>query len=384
VSLLEQGKGVARPHGGKLVNRITTKNSPGAYSISVNADLASDIENIADGIFSPLEGFLLQQDFEAVVSKGRLTNGIPWTVPIVLDVDKQTATKMKDARDVSLKNPQGEDFAILHVEDVYTFDKNMTAKGVYGTTDPTHPGVTKTISMQDFLVGGKIDYIKRPSELPIRKYRKTPIETRSSFEKSGWKTIVAFQTRNVPHVAHEMLQKASLNTHDGLFVNPLIGKKKSGDFTDEVIVSAYETLIKYYYPQNRCLLATLHTEMRYAGPKEAIHHAIMRKNFGCTHIIIGRDHAGVGTFYDPFASQSIFDEYSDLEIEPVFYPAFFYCKKCLSFASEKNCPHGPEHQEQLSGTKLRTMILEKQSPSEYMIRPEVFKIIMSWDKPFVE
>ena len=381
---MEQGKGISRPHGGKLVNRTTTKNFSGLYSISVNADLANDIENIADGIFSPIEGFLLQQDFESVVSKGRLSNGIPWTIPIVLDADKQTATKMKDAHDVNLKNPEGSDFAILHIEEVYNFDKNAIAKGIYGTTDPKHPGVAKTLAMQDFLVGGKIDYVRRPSEIPIRKYRKTPIETRANFEKSGWKTVVAFQTRNVPHVAHEMLQKASLNTHDGLFVNPLIGKKKSGDFTDEVIVGAYETLIQHYYPQNRCLLATLHTEMRYAGPKEAIHHAIMRKNFGCTHIIIGRDHAGVGTFYDPFASQKIFDEYPDLEIEPVFYPAFFYCKKCLSFASERNCPHGPEYQEQLSGTKLRTMILDKQTPSEYMIRPEVSKIIMSWNKPFVE
>ena len=381
---MEQGKGISRPHGGKLVNRTTTKIFSGLYSISVNADLANDIENIADGIFSPIEGFLLQQDFESVVSKGRLSNGIPWTIPIVLDADKQTATKMKDTHDVNLKNPEGNDFAILHIEEVYNFDKNATAKGIYGTTDPKHPGVAKTLAMQDFLVGGKIDYVRRPSEIPIRKYRKTPIETRANFEKSGWKTVVAFQTRNVPHVAHEMLQKASLNTHDGLFVNPLIGKKKSGDFTDEVIVGAYETLIQHYYPQNRCLLATLHTEMRYAGPKEAIHHAIMRKNFGCTHIIIGRDHAGVGTFYDPFASQRIFDEYHDLEIEPVFYPAFFYCKKCLSFASERNCPHGPEYQEQLSGTKLRTMILDKQTPSEYMIRPEVSKIIMSWNKPFVE
>ncbi|TLX66141.1 MAG: sulfate adenylyltransferase [Thaumarchaeota archaeon] len=381
---MEQGKGIGRPHGGKLVNRTTTKNFSELYSISVNADLANDIENITDGIFSPIEGFLLQHDFESVVSKGRLSNGIPWTIPIVLDADKQTATKMKDTHDVNLKNPEGNDFAILHIEEVYNFDKNATAKGIYGTTDPKHPGVAKTLAMQDFLVGGKIDYVRRPSEIPIRKYRKTPIETRTSFEKSGWKTVVAFQTRNVPHVAHEMLQKASLNTHDGLFVNPLVGKKKSGDFTDEVIVSAYETLIQHYYPQNRCLLATLHTEMRYAGPKEAIHHAIMRKNFGCTHIIIGRDHAGVGTFYDPFASQKIFDEYPDLEIEPVFYPAFFYCKKCLSFASERNCPHGPEYQEQLSGTKLRTMILDKQTPSEYMIRPEVSKIIMSWNKPFVE
>lgn len=384
MSLLEKSNGIAVPHGGKLVNRFTTKNPTGMFTLSVDTDLANDVENIADGIFSPLEGFLLQEDFESVVNKGRLSNDLPWTIPIVLDVDKQTAAKMKDACDVLLKNPEGDDFAILKVEDVYAFDKTMTSKGVYGTTDPKHPGVAKTISMQDVLVAGKIDFMKRPKEIPIRKYRKTPTETRASFERAGWKTIVAFQTRNVPHVAHEMLQKASLNTHDGLFINPLIGKKKSGDFTDEVIVSAYETLIKHYYPEGRCSLATLHTEMRYAGPKEAIHHAIMRKNFGCTHIIIGRDHAGVGTFYDPFAAQKIFGEFPDLGIEPIFYPAFFYCKKCLSFASERNCPHGMEFQEQLSGTKLRTMILEGQIPSEYMIRPEVSKIIMNWNKPFVD
>ena len=354
------------------------------FSVVIDTDLANDIENIADGIFSPLEGFLLQQDLESVIKKGRLANDIPWTIPIMLDVDKQTATKMKDVHDVLLKNSEDGGFAVLHVEDVYTFDKNAIAKGVYGTTDSKHPGVAKTMAMKDVLVGGKIDYFQRPKEIPIRKYRKTPTETRASFEKTGWKTIVAFQTRNVPHVAHEMLQKASLNTHDGLFINPLIGKKKSGDFTDEVIVSAYETLINHYYPQNRCYLATLHTEMRYGGPKEAIHHAIMRKNHGCTHIIIGRDHAGVGNYYQPFAAQEIFKEYPDLGIEPVFYPAFFYCKKCLSFASESNCPHGPEFQEQLSGTKLRTMILEGQTPSEYMIRPEISKIIMSWDKPFVD
>jgi sulfate adenylyltransferase len=380
---VESGSGVARPHGGKLVNRSTKKDTNHLLSVSVNADLANDIENIADGIFSPLDGFLLQEDFEKVITKGRLSNDLPWTIPIVLDIDKETATKMKDAKEVAL-NLNGTNFAVLHVEDVFSFNKDVTAKGVYGTTDLKHPGVAKTMSMKEFLVGGKIDYIKRPEETQIRRYRKTPSETREIFEKAGWKTIVAFQTRNVPHVAHEMLQKASLNTHDGLFVNPLIGKKKSGDYKDEVIVAAYETLIKYYYPQNRCYLGTLHTEMRYAGPKEAIHHAIMRKNFGCTNIIIGRDHAGVGNYYDPFASQKIFDDYPDIGIEPIFYPAFFYCKKCLSFASEKNCPHGEEFQEQLSGTKLRTMILEKQSPSEYMIRPEVSKILMNWENPFVD
>lgn len=380
---MESGTGVANPHGGKLVNRITKKDPDQLFSVPVDLDLANDIENISDGIFSPLEGFLVKEDFEKVIRSGRLASDLPWTIPIVLDIDKTSAIKMKDARDVAL-SLDGIKFAILHVDEIYTFDKNSTAKGVYGTTDPQHPGVSKTMQMNEFLVGGKIDYIERPEETPIRKYRKTPLQTRALFEKAGWKSIVAFQTRNVPHVAHEMLQKASLNTHDGLFVNPLIGKKKAGDYKDEVIVASYETLIKHYYPQDRCYLATLHTEMRYAGPKEAIHHAIMRKNFGCTHIIIGRDHAGVGNYYDPFAAQKIFDDYLGMGIEPIFYPAFFYCKKCLSFASEKNCPHGPEFQEQLSGTKLRTMILEKQNPSEYMIRPEVSKVLMSWDNPFVD
>src|SRR5207245_3821594 len=199
----------------------------------------------------------------------------------------------------------GMQFDVLHVEYIYTFEKSATARSVYGTTDPKHPGVEKTMQMKEFIVEEKIEYIKRPKETLIRRYRKSPLETRSAFEKAGWKTIVAFQTRNVPHVAHEMLQKASLNMHDGLFVNPLIGKKKAGDYKDEVIVASYEVLIKHYYPQNRCHLATLHTEMRYAGPKEAIHHAIMRKNFGCTHIIIGRDHAGVGNYYYLFAAQKI-------------------------------------------------------------------------------
>ncbi len=375
--------GLPKPHGGKLVNRIATRDLSQLFSISINADLANDIENIADGIFSPLEGFLTSDDFEKVISKGRLSNDIPWTIPIIFDVDKETASKMKDSGEVAL-NLDGTNFAILHVEDVYHFDKVATAKGVYGSTDPAHPGVAKTFAMKEFLIGGKIDYVKRPNETRIRRFRKTPLETREFFEKTRWKTVVAFQTRNVPHVAHEMLQKASLNTHDGLFINPLIGKKKSGDYKDEVIVTAYEALIDHYYPKNRCYLATLHTEMRYAGPKEAIHHAIMRKNFGCTHIIIGRDHAGVGSYYDPFAAQKIFSDYPDLEIQPIFFPAFFYCKKCLSFASERNCPHGQEYQESLSGTKLRAMIVGKQNPSEFMLRPEVSKVLMKWDNPFVD
>jgi sulfate adenylyltransferase len=181
-----------------------------------------------------------------------------------------------------------------------------------------------------------------------------------------------------------MLQKTSLTTRDGVFVNPLIGKKKSGDFVDEVIIKCYESLIENYYPKNRCQMATLHTEMRYAGPKEAIHHGIMRQNYGCTHIIIGRDHAGVGNYYDPFAAQKIFDDYPDLEITPVFFPAFFYCKKCLNFTNDRVCPHDVESREQLSGTKLRSIIQEGKSPSEFILRPEISKIILGYDKPFVD
>ena len=371
-------------HGGKLVNRIVEKDPAGLFSISITNDLANDVENIADGIFSPLEGFLNQQDFESVVSRGRLANDVAWTIPIVLDVDEDTSKKIKDAGDVLLKNPEGTGVAILHVEDVFSFDKSKMNDGVYGTNDATHPGVAKTNSMKNFLIGGKIDYIQRPNESEIRNNRLTAIQTREYFEKSGWKTIVAFQTRNPPHVAHEMLQKTAITTRDGVFVNPLIGKKKSGDFKDEVIVKAYETMISNYYPENRCKLATLHTEMRYAGPKEAIHHAIMRQNYGCTHIIIGRDHAGVGKFYDPFAAHKIFDDYPELDITPIFFPAFFYCKKCLTFTNPKVCPHDADSREQISGTMLREMLQKGQSPSEFILRPEVAKVIIDFDKPFVE
>ena len=371
-------------HGGKLVNRTSKIDPTDLMSVDISTDLANDVENIADGIFSPLEGFLNKQDFDSVVEKGRLENGIAWTIPTVLDVDEETSQKMKDSGDVLLKNPDGIGIAVLHVEDVFTFDKSNTATGVYGTNDVAHPGVAKTNSMKDFLVGGKIDYIQRQSETEIRKHRMTPTQTREVFEKAGWKTIVAFQTRNPPHVAHEMLQKAAITTRDGVFVNPLIGKKKSGDFKDEIIVKAYETMISNYYPENKCQLATLHTEMKYAGPKEAIHHAIMRQNYGCTHIIIGRDHAGVGNFYDPFAAHRIFDDYPELEIQPIFFPAFFYCRKCLTFTNPKACPHDADSREQISGTKLREMIQNNQAPSEFILRPDVAKVIIEFDKPFVE
>jgi len=372
------------PHGGRLVNRFVAsdKKTEGMLAVQVSTDLRNDIENIADGIFSPLEGFVGEQDFQSIVKTGRLKNGLAWTVPIVLDVDDQTAGRMKDAGQVTLAT--GSDrFSVLHVHETYSFDKLACAKAIYQTDDVKHPGVEKMVNMKNKLVAGKIDVLKRIEQSPLRKYRMIPAETRAEISRKGWKSVVGFQTRNVPHVAHEMLQKAALNLYDGLFVNPLIGKKKQGDFKDEVILAAYVALIDNYYPKDRAMFVTLHTEMRYAGPKEAIHHAIMRKNFGCSHFIVGRDHAGVGSYYHPFAAHEIFKDYADLEIAPVFFPAFYYCKKCLSYANERNCPHGPEFREELSGTKMRNMVSSGEVPAEHLMRPEVAKIIVSYTEPFV-
>ena len=372
-----------RPHGGRLVDRTSSADTSGMEVVDVPADLADDVENIADGIFSPLEGFLTRNDFESVVKGGRLADGTAWTIPVVLDADAQAASRMKGAGDVVLRGANGGE-AVLHVDEAYPYDKKALALGVYGTADPAHPGVARTMSMKEMLVGGRIDYTRRPSGAgEARRHRLTPRQTRSAFAEAGWKTVSAFQTRNPPHVAHEMLQKATIATRDGVFVNPLIGRKKAGDFADDVIVRCYEAVIERYYPENRCRLATLHTEMRYAGPKEAVHHAIMRQNYGCTHMIIGRDHAGVGSYYDPFAAHRIFGDYGDLEIEPIFFLAFFYCRKCLTYTNPRACPHGDADREQISGTRLRQMIRDGQAPSEYILRPEVSRIILDHPAPFV-
>jgi sulfate adenylyltransferase len=377
------GNSLPRPHGGKLINKFTTrKDVDGLFSIEVAIDLRNDIENIADGTFSPLEGFMSQEDFESVIESGHLKNGLAWTIPIVLDVDEKTAAEIKDSGEAVLKN-NGDYFAVLNVDEVYSFDKSGTSKAVYQTDDIRHPGVARTLEMKDKLIGGKIEVIEKESASSLRKYRMSPSETREEILRRRWKTVVGFQTRNVPHVAHEMLQKAALNIYDGLFLNPIIGKKKRGDFKDEVIIDTYRTLLEKYYPKDRVMLVTLHTVMRYAGPREAIHHAIMRKNFGCSHIIIGRDHAGVGDYYPPFAAQKIFKHYPDLGIQPLFFPAFYYCNKCISYANERNCPHGLEFREELSGTKMRELINRAEIPAEHLMRPEISKLILSYKDPFV-
>lgn len=370
------------PHGGKLINKYIEKNYDDLKSFEVSSDIRNDAENIATGVFSPLEGFMIQEDFLNVLKEGRLSNSIPWTMPIILDTEKEIAKQMKELRVVALCS-RGEKFGIMNVEEIYGYEKENVANAVYGTTDVNHPGVNRLFKMKEFLVGGGVEIFHLKENDEIQKFRMHPAETRSEIVKRGWKTVVGFQTRNVPHVAHEMLQKAALNIYDGLFVNPLIGKKKIGDFTDSLIINAYESLIMNYFPKNRVLFSTIHTTMRYAGPREAIHHAIMRKNLGCTHFIVGRDHAGVGNYYPPFAAQEIFNEYPDLDIIPVIFPSFYFCKKCISYANEKTCPHGVESKEELSGTMIRQMVNSGKIPEKHLMRPEISELILKSEKPFV-
>ena len=370
------------PHGGKLINKYIEKNYDDLKSFEVSSDIRNDAENIATGVFSPLEGFMIQEDFLNVLKEGRLSNSIPWTMPIILDTEKEIAKQMKELRVVALCS-RGEKFGIMNVEEIYGYEKENVANAVYGTIDVNHPGVNRLFKMKEFLVGGGVEIFHLKDNDEIQKFRMHPAETRSEIVKRGWKTVVGFQTRNVPHVAHEMLQKAALNIYDGLFVNPLIGKKKIGDFTDSLIINAYESLIMNYFPKNRVLFSTIHTTMRYAGPREAIHHAIMRKNLGCTHFIVGRDHAGVGNYYPPFAAQEIFNEYPDLDIIPVIFPSFYFCKKCISYANEKTCPHGVESKEELSGTMIRQMVNSGKIPEKHLMRPEISELILKSEKPFV-
>ena len=379
------------PHGGKLVERILGDEAKCEFleeahalpKLVLDAESLSDVNNLATGVFSPLEGFMGREDFNHVLGHMRLSNDLPWPIPIVLDVDKDQAGTLKVGKDVLLTNDAGESVAVLHLDEKYEYDRERMARQVFQTTDAAHPGVAKVMGMKDVLLGGKIDLVKEfPGPFP--RYKLSPRETRVLFKEKGWRTIVGFQTRNTPHIGHEYVQKAALTFVDGIFINPVIGKKKKGDYKDEVILASYDELIKHYYLKERAVMAILLMEMRYAGPREAIFHAIIRKNFGCTHIIIGRDHAGVGTYYHPFAAQDIFDEFPDLGIVPLFFRSFYYCKKCLSVVNDKICPHPPSEQIQFSGTKIRDMLLRGEYPSPELVRPEVAKVIMEYKNPFNE
>jgi len=378
------------PHGGKLVN-LTPSEAKRAklldefsdfHSISVNNEIAQEIDNISTGVFSPLEGFLSQIDFERVVNKGRLVSDVAWTIPIILDVDESDLNERKAGDDIGILY-NDKPIAILKIDDLYKFDKNNYSQSVYGTTDADHPAVAKIKGLKTTLVGGKLTFLNDIGN-PYPDYTRTPVETRALFKEKGWKTVVAFQTRNTPHLGHEYVQKTALSIVDGLFINPLIGKKKSGDFRDQVILESYKALMDNYYPKSNATMSVLHTEMRYGGPKEAIHHAIMRKNFGCTHFIVGRDHAGVGDYYGPFDAHAIFEDYPELGITPVKFRSFFYCKKCASIANDKVCPHSGEDIVNFAGRKIRAMLANGEPPPLDMMREEVAKTILSFDEPFVK
>ncbi len=381
---------VARPHGGRLVDRVAKGRSrerllvearemPG---LDISDSAAADAANIAHGVYSPLEGFMVQEDYESVLRFMRLSNDLPWTIPIVLDASPEELRGIGEGDEVSL-NYNGEPLAVLRVEEIYGWDRREYALNVFKTLDPGHPGVRRTLRRRELFVGGQLLLLRDPPE-PFENYRLWPKETRVLFEARGWKTIAAFQTRNVPHMGHEYVQKAALTFTDGLFINPLVGWKKPGDYRDEVIVEAYQALIKHYYPRESIVFSVLRMEMRYAGPREAVHHAIVRKNFGATHFIVGRDHAGVGSYYGPYEAWEIFREFPDLGVTPLFVREAFYCKKCGQMVNEKICPHGEEYRVRISGTKLREMIKRGEKPPEYMMRPEVAEVILRHPSPFIE
>ena len=381
---------VSTPHGGRLVNRVVKGSRREALieeakeliSVGVDAGKASDIYNIAVGAYSPLEGFLTSDDMQNVLDDYRLSNDVPWTIPIVLDVSRDEIRGLREGDDLAITYG-GEVIALVRVEEIYRWSRREYARKVFKTDDVNHPGVVKTLGMKELLVGGKIDLINSPKH-PFPKYALTPVETRVLFREKGWRTIAAFQTRNVPHRGHEYVQKAALTFTDGLLIHPLVGWKKRGDYKDEVIVAAYRALIEHYYPRDSVVLSVLWMQMRYAGPREAIHHAIVRKNFGCTHFIVGRDHAGVGNYYGPYEAWEMFDLFPDLGITPLFIRESFYCRKCGGMVNAKICPHPEEDRVRISGTKLREMIKNRVRPPEIMMRPEVADVVLSYEDPFIE
>lgn len=377
---------MSKPHGGRLINRLVKKESSDVEELpklEINTDLSEDVLNISNGVFSPLEGFLYGDDLESVVKEKRLADDTPWTIPILLDFDKQDIKDLKEGDAVLLTNKENGLLAQLNIDEIYTYDKKSLAQAIYRTEDTDHPGVANVYNMKQLLIGGKITLLDSKTR-QFDNYNLSPRETRFLFKEKGWREIVAFQTRNPPHIGHEYVQKTALTFVDGILINPIIGKKKVGDFRDEVILSSYETLMKHYYLKERAVMSILRTSMKYAGPREAIHHAIMRKNFGCTHFIVGRDHAGVGNYYGPYDAHDIFSEFPDLGIIPVFFRSFSRCTKCDSVVNDKICPHDQKYHINFSGKKIRELLTNGEIPSEDMMRKEVAETILKFDKPFVE
>jgi sulfate adenylyltransferase len=374
-----------KPHGGSLVNREVTgtereqlvQSASKLPAIKLNAREISDLELIANGAFSPLEGFLSEADYFSVRDEMRLANGLPWSIPVTLSVTGEEANKLTEGQDVALY--QGEHLlGILHLAEKYAYDKEREAELVYRAKDTTHPGVRALYEQGDWLLGGSVSLINRPLEISFLEYRLNPAETRALFSERGWRRVVAFQTRNPVHRAHEYIQKCALEITDGLLLHPIVGETKSDDVPADVRLKSYEAILNSYYPAQRTILSVLPAAMRYAGPREAIFHALIRKNYGCSHFIVGRDHAGVGNYYGTYDAHYIFDEFEpgEIGITPLFFDHTFYCKACGAMASTKTCPHSASEHVTLSGTKVRELLSAGQLPPVEFSRPEVAEVLI--------
>jgi sulfate adenylyltransferase len=373
------------PHGEALVDRVLrggARNEAlarlrGAPRIALSEVALADLELIATGVFSPLTGFQGRADYERVVGEARLANGALWPIPITLPTDEAEARQLRDGEPVALVGPDGRTVGLLELRERFTADVRREAAEVYRTTDEAHPGVARLYAQGTARLAGEVWLLEAPAQ-QFPALHLTPAESRKAFDERGWRTVVGFQTRNPVHRAHEYIQKAALELVDGLFLHPLVGATKDDDLPAEVRVRSYEVLLQGYYPATRTLLAVFPAAMRYAGPREALLHAIARQNYGCTHFIVGRDHAGVGSYYGTYDAQRIFDTLrpGDLAITPLRFEHTFYCRTCAGVASSRTCPHDGGHHLTLSGTKVRELLRAGQAPPPEFTRPEVARVLI--------
>jgi sulfate adenylyltransferase len=372
VSIVTQGRLIA-PHGGKLVDRIGERldRVEVLETVTLTSRELSDLEMIASGALSPLEGFMDQEDYESVLESVRLANGLPWALPVCLAVD---APPRGDR--VALADAGGCIRGVLDVTHVYPYAKEREADAVFRTTDAAHPGVARLYAQKDLYLAGAVTFFGH-AERPFPELAKDPAETRAEFERRGWRRIVGFQTRNPIHRGHEYVTKVALEMVEGLLIHPLVGDTKADDVPAKTRVESYRVLIDTYYPRDRVVLSVFPAAMRYAGPREAIWHAICRKNYGCSHFIVGRNHAGVGDYYGSYDAHLIFDQFEphELDIEPLFFDDAFWCHACGSIASAKTCPHGEAKRVRLSGTKVRELLSNGELPSVELARPEVAQVL---------
>ena len=388
---LAPSDGQIAPHGGKLVNRLATPAQAAELSdrlfmlprLTLTPRALSDLDMIAIGAFSPLTGFLNSADYNSVVERMRLANGLPWSIPITLSTSEAEAKSLQLGVEVALTDENGDVRAVLTVEDIYQRDLAREAELVYRTTDAAHPGVAAIQKEGPFLIGGPVTVLERNAlGEPFTRYALDPADTRRAFAEREWQTVVGFQTRNPVHRAHEYLQKCALEIADGLLLHPLVGETKGDDIPADVRMRCYEVLLDGYYPKDRVLLSVLPAAMRYAGPREAIFHAIVRKNYGCTHFIVGRDHAGVGNYYGTYDAHHIFRSFApgELGIQPLFFDHAFFCRDCNGMASTKTCPHPAESRVVLSGTKVRALLRGGQALPPEFSRPEVAAVLIEAER----